>query len=148
METASWHKNDAMWLRDAIGQFLLEAGNDVLPTEGNIRRVLTSGLAFAEAGDPCLVGVVGGSLVGFLYWYGAQAYETKDRTLYADGSYIALPYRHKGFGSQLRDAGLTHARAMGYGRVVYHVAFGNLQGMAAYKALGATPTMMQLAQEL
>lgn len=149
METSLWRLIDEQWLKQAIRNFLTEAGGDVLPTDANVRRVLDSGLRCAALGDPCIVAVQGGDLLGFLYWYGSTAFDSPMKTLYADGSYVLPAHRHKRVGTYLRLEGQRIARESGYTRIVYSLRPDNIKGIEKYiKDYDARPCMILMEQHL
>lgn len=146
MTLQPWHPIDTMWLKVAIRDFLAEAGGDLLASAANVDRVLSSGIGFSRAGDPCSVAVEDGRLLGFLYWYGLTEPQLRWKTLFANGSYVLPSARNRGVGTIMRSLGLQVAKEAGYERIVYQVRSTNERGLQEHYNLGAWPTLIQLEQ--
>jgi len=149
MEIGPWKAIDATWLKAAIGEFLranLERGGDLLPTSRNCEVLLRLGLAGAEAGDPCLVAVVGGEPVGYVLWVGAPpTLDTRYKTINALGSYTAPGSRSNGVAAALRAEAWAMTRALGFERVIGPVHLSNARGIQEFvEVFHAWPTTVQM----
>lgn len=149
MEIAPWKAIDAPWIKWAIGEFLranLDRGGDLLASPRNVDALLQLGLAGASAGDPCLVAVVGGELVGYVLWVGVSPIlDTRWRTINALGSYTAPGSRSNGVAARLRAEAWDMTRALGYERVIGPVHLSNPRGIQEFvQVFHAWPTTVQM----
>lgn len=148
MDIAPWKDIDRAAIRSMILDFLkagAERGGDLVPCSENVDALWRLGRQLADAGDPCLVGIVGGEPVAYVQWGGVNTapFVSRFKTCHTFGSFTQHRHRHHGIAGALRSEALTMARALGYQRIIGPVAFQNQRGMAEFVAQGAWPTHAQ-----
>jgi GNAT superfamily N-acetyltransferase len=117
--------SDARPLRTLIMQYLKETyadGGDFPPTLENAAAFTKHAIDGSKEGDPCLVAVEDGKIVGFVVGRGLQfpGMTTRDKTIRSWGSYVAPAYRGRGIAISL---------FMLMGRLARHAGYTRLLGM-------------------
>ncbi len=119
-----WTEADADALRPLIFDYLFSTraiGGDLLLTDNNVELLLALGLGWAAAGEPTLVAVRDGELVGFTLWGSwpnPLGFDFRNGPLCAAmGTYVAPEARRQGVGWALRQAAFRVALERGYARV-------------------------------
>lgn len=117
-----WRLDDEEQLRPMIRHCLEETsatGFELAPTTANVERLWRMGLGFAAAGDPTLVIVGDGELVGYTLWGGTAGDAWLRRRLCNGwGTYVKPAWRRKNVAATLRAHAIDIARARGYDAVV------------------------------
>lgn len=134
-----WTPGDWKALRPLMAAFLEEhcrAGGDFLPTRRNVEAFIRRGVKAAAQGDPCLLAIQDGKIVGFCLWAGIDAgdLDLRDRICQGLGTYVVPTARRQGWSKRIRARALEVAAEAGYTRVD-GVAI-DKRGLAAGKAAG------------
>lgn len=144
-----WRIADWDALFSLVMEFLRESfadGNDFVPTAENAVRILERGMRAAEAGDPSLVAVSGGKVIGFAAWVGAEGWlETRSRLCMGIGTYITPRERRRGWSRKLRET--AFALAKGKYDKIEGIAL-QRTGYSASLAVGFKPVGVLVRKEL
>ena len=150
-----WSIEYTEWLRTSLRAFLLalyDNGGDMSPTASNIDKLLSLGLALANAGDPALIATVEHAPAAFVLWGDPQRLQSplnridsRWKTCHAIGSFTEPAYRSHKVAESLRDRGLEMAKAAGYERVIGPVLLQNMKGVRYFmESQYAWPTSVQM----
>lgn len=144
-----WRIADWDALFPLVMEFLSESladGNDFLPSAENAVRILERGMRAAEQGDPTLLAVSDGKIVGFAAWVGTEPWlQTKSRLCMGIGTYVVPRARRQGWSRKLREAAFELARGK-YDKVEGIALQRN--GYAASLAVGFKPAGVLVRKEL
>lgn len=146
-----WQPSDWKMLRPLMRQFLEEhcrQGGDFLPSRNNIEQFIRRGVKGAGKGDPCLVAIEGGKVIGFCLWTGIPdtGLDLRENVCQGLGTFVLPEYRRQGWSTKLRAEGMNVAALAGYDRVD-GVALANWT-LAAGKAAGFKPAGVLVRQKV
>lgn len=142
-----WQPTDWRGLRPLVKAFLTEhyaAGGDFRPTRQNTEAFLRRGVQGAAAGDPCVVAIEGGKIVGFTLWVGLPDFglETRERVCSGLGTYVVKECRRQGWSRRIREAAIELAKTAGYTRLDGTAL--DRRGLKAAESTGATVVGVQV----
>lgn len=117
-----WAPADWTLLRPLLRAFLLEhhaAGGDFLGTRNNVEMFIRRGVQAAAKGDPALLAVQAGEVVGFCLWVGVAplGLDMRESVCTGIGTFVKPEHRRQGWSKKIRERALEVAKAAGYARV-------------------------------
>lgn len=120
-----------------------DAGARFLPTDRNVRVLLQLGMTYSQNGEPTLVALDNGVIVGFTIWgSGEPPFDLSEDICQGFGTYVVPNLRRKRVASALRLYAMDVARNKGYS-VIEGTAY-DAQGEQSALAVGFVPVGTQL----
>lgn len=147
-----WRPDDAFEIQPMLKHMLettSEQGGQLLPTARNVQVLFALGMDFSLKGEPTLVAVDAGVIVGLTLWGSFPTpvpLDTKDEVCIGFGTYVLPQLRRKRIASALRMAALEIAERKGYD-VVKGTAYHD-EGKLSALAVGFKPVGTEVEMRL
>ena len=146
-----WQPSDWRALRPLMKKFLEEhcaQGGDFLPSRNNVESFIRRGVKGAAKGDPCLLAIEGGTIIGFCLWTGIPdtGLDLRENVCQGLGTFVLPEHRRQGWSKKLRAEAMNVAALAGYDRVD-GTALANWT-LAAGKASGFKPAGVLVRQKV